>query len=126
MAIPALPSRSIPQGVHADGTPADLPPLPPDEVEEAPAESSQARPSPQTKKPQQPKPAADSGMNKAEYNAPRFPAIPSLFLPAPAIGLQFLIPLKPFSLQLPFNRKLEIEVLGRVVRDTRPTGKSEE
>ena len=34
LAIPAIPSRTLPQGVHADGTPAELPPLPDDEKTE--------------------------------------------------------------------------------------------
>jgi hypothetical protein len=59
-------------------------------------------------------------MNKTEYQAPRFPAIPTLFQPMPSIGLQFLVPLKVLSLQLPFNRRLEIEIFGRVVRNTEP------
>ena len=54
LVIPAIPSRSLPQGVHADGTPAELPPLPDDEKADpspSPGDSSEPRPSPQTKKP---------------------------------------------------------------------------
>ena len=54
LAIPAIPSRSLPQGVHADGTPAELPPLPDEEKADpspSPGDSSEPRPSPQTKKP---------------------------------------------------------------------------
>jgi hypothetical protein len=129
IAIPAIPSRSIPQGFHSDGRPADLPPLPPEEAEDAPDESSEARPSPQTRKSQQakPKPAADSRTTKAEYAAHRFPAsMPAVFLSTPSVGVQFLIPLKPLSLRLPFNRKLEIEIFGRVVRNPEPVGQSDE
>ena len=129
IAIPTIPSRSIPQGFHSDGRPADLPPLPPEEAGDAPDESSEARPSPQTRKSQQPKPkpAADSGTTKAEYTLPRFPAsLPGLFLSTPSVGLQFLIPLKPLSLRLPFNRRLEIEIFGRVVRNPEPVGKVDE
>jgi hypothetical protein len=129
MPVPALPSRTIPQGVHADGSLAELPPLPPDEAEEAPSESSEPRSSPQGKKPRQPEsaptpaPATDSRMNKVGYSVPSFPAIPSLFMPAPAVGLQFLIPLKPLSIRLPLNRRLEIEVYGRVVPNPEPARK---
>ena len=44
VAVPALPSRSFPQGVHADGTPADLPPLPADEKESDASTSESAEP----------------------------------------------------------------------------------
>ena len=51
--LPALPSRSIPQGIHADGTPAELPPLPADDTEDpSSSESAEPRPSPQIRKPQ--------------------------------------------------------------------------
>ena len=49
--------------------------------------------------------------------------MPALFLPTPSVGLQFLIPLKPLSVRLPFNRRLEIEIFGRVVRNPEPIGK---
>jgi hypothetical protein len=133
VAIPALPSRSIPQGFHSDGRPADLPPLPPEEAEDAPDGSSEAQPSPQTRKSQRsqpqskPKPAADSGTTKAGYAAPTFPAtLPGVFLSTPSVGLQFLIPLKPLSLRLPFNRKLELEIFGRVVRNPEPVARLSE
>jgi hypothetical protein len=32
-------------------------------------------------------------------------------------NLQFMLPLKPFELKLPFNQKLELELIGRVVAD---------
>jgi hypothetical protein len=35
-------------------------------------------------------------------------------------GLQFLMPIKPLSIKLPFNQKLEIDVIGKVVPDTDP------
>ena len=44
---------------------------------------------------------------------------PSVFLPGASVGFQFLLPLKPLSLRLPFNQRLEIEIFGRVVPDTR-------
>ena len=186
MAAPPTPSRSFPQGVHSDGTPAELPPLPADEVESDPSSSESSEPmaSPQTKKVPQPKPASkpatvvsdpylygappipqpkpagqataeysvppipqikpagqataeysvppipqakpavkattDSSTNKAEFSLPKAAAMfmPSLFTPNPSTGLQFLVPVKPFSLKLPFGQKLEFEVVGRVVPET--------
>jgi len=121
MPAPTVPSRSIPQGYHADGTPADLPRLPADETDadSSESDSSEPMPSPQTKKPQQPKPAADSGANKAAFAMPRSPAVflPSVFLARPSVGFQFLLPLSPLSLKLPFNQRLEIEIYGRMVPD---------
>ncbi len=122
-AVPALPSRSIPQGAHPDGTPAELPPLPADELETPhPSDSAEPSPSPQIKKPQQPgKPAADSQMKKTGYHTTsRALAMPTMFFATPNVGLQFLVPLKPLSFQLPFNRRLEIELFGRVVPEPKP------
>jgi hypothetical protein len=138
MAVPKIPSRSIPQGVHADGTPAALPPLPDDETCEQPAsEPSQPMPSPQNKKPRpssQPapgnaKPAAsvDQKTSKASFiqAQPWLQAagllsssrasLAATFLPMP--NLKFMVPLKPFSLKLPMGQKLEFELIGRVVPD---------
>jgi len=121
MPAPPAPSRSIPQGYHADGTPADLPPLPADETDADSSESDSSEPmaSPQTKKAQQPKPTADSGANKAAFALPKSPAVflPSVFLARPSVGFQFLLPLSPLSLKLPFNQRLEIEIYGRMVPD---------
>ena len=124
---PMMPSRSIPQGIHADGTPADLPPLPADEIESdlPSSESSEPMASPQTKKiPQpatapKPKPATDSGTNKAEFTIQKAVTtfLPSLFMPSSNAGFQFLMPVKPLSLKLPFGQRLEVEVMGRVVAD---------
>ena len=78
-------------------------------------------PSPQTKKIPQPKPAAkpatDSGMNKVDFTLPKAAAmfVPSFFMPSQSAGFQFLMPIKPLSLKLPFGQKLEIEIIGRVV-----------
>ncbi len=122
-AVPVPPSRSIPQGAHPDGTPAELPPLPADETETPhPSDSAEPTPSPQIKKSQQPaRPAADAQMKKTGYlTTPRLSAAPALFLTTPNVGLQFLVPLKPFSFQLPFNRRLEIEIFGRVVPNPAP------
>lgn len=125
-AAPPAPSRSLPRGIHADGTPAELPPLPPDETDSdsSSSESSEPRPSPQTKKIPPPKPAAkpatDSGMNKVEFTLPKAAAmlVPSLFMPSPSVGFQFLMPIKPLSFKLPFGQKLEIEIIGRVVPES--------
>jgi hypothetical protein len=122
---PSLPSRSLPQGVHADGTPAELPPLPDDEKNDSsPRESSEPRPSPQKHRvPSSPAPAArppateDTKATKATFTLPKGlfkqPSLPQLMLP----NLQFMMPLKPFELKLPFNQKLELELIGRVVAD---------
>jgi hypothetical protein len=127
---PALPSRSIPQGIHADGTPAELPPLPADDMEDAPSsESAEPRPSPQIKTPQPaPRPAPDSQMKRTGHSATSMlPTMPALFLAAnPTVGFQFLMPMKAVSLKLPFNRRLEIEVFGRIIRNPEPASASAE
>ena len=121
--MPAVPSRSIPQGVHSDGTKADLPPLPADEMEDNSddSESDEPRPSPQTKKPPKAKPASDESTTKASFTKPRSTTVflPSVFLPGASVGFQFLLPISPLSFRLPFNQRLEIEIFGRVVPDTR-------
>ncbi len=158
VAIPSLPSRTMPQGVHSDGRPAVLPPLPEEEKAEAVSdEPSKPLPSPQIKrKPAppteaSPTPAAEAPSPEAEAAVPEskvddeeaktpkpidqkikktsftFPPL-SAFTPLAALkstgafpvpfqGAQFLVPLKPFALKLPFNQKLEIELLGRIVND---------
>jgi hypothetical protein len=127
---PTIPSRTMPQGFHKDGTISNLPPLP-DELEPPASESSEPMPSPQTKKSQEGKPATDPKAAKAAYSPrPVVPfSIPSLFLPSttstPA-GLQFLLPIKPFSIKLPFKQRLEIEIFGRLVPDTESSSKSVE
>jgi hypothetical protein len=121
MPTPVMPNRSFPQSVHADGTPADLPPLPADETEpKTPSsESSQPMPSPQTKKTSPPKPANDSGANKAEFAQPKSQGVmlPGIFMPHSSGGFQFLLPIKPLTFKLPFGQKLEFEVFGRIVPD---------
>jgi hypothetical protein len=123
MPVPAMPSRSIPEGVHKDGTISNLPPLP-DEIDEPASESSEPMASPQKKRPQ-PKPDTDSKATKASYVPPaKLPfSISSLFLPggqSTPSGLQFLMPIKPFSIKLPFGQRLDIEVMGRLVPDAEP------
>ena len=41
-------------------------------------------------------------------------AFPQLTFP----NLQFMMPLRPLALKLPFNQKLELELIGRVVADS--------
>ena len=80
--------------------------------------------SPQTKKIPQPKPVAkpatDPGASRTEFTLPKAAAmfVPSLFMPSPSVGFQFLLPIKPLSFKLPFGQKLEVEVIGRVVPET--------
>jgi hypothetical protein len=142
MPIPAIPSRSIPQGIHADGTPAPLPPLPEDEkADHTSSDSSEPLPSPQIKKPRpgpspsasscpgpgpdskpSPAPAADARASKIAFLKEKSLFRQISFFPMALPNLQFLLPLKPISLKLPFNQKLELELLGRIVPD--PEGAS--
>lgn len=125
-AMPPMPSRSIPQGYHKNGKPAELPVLPEDAAEadtDTDDDSAETRPTPQSKKPRPAgesapaKPESDAAMKKTQYVVPSsFPVIPTLFQPAPTVGLQFLVPIKPIAIRLPFNRRMEIEVYGRIVR----------
>ncbi len=129
LALPALPSRTLPQGVHADGTPAELPPLPEeDKADTSAAGSSDPRPSPQSHKPR-PAPAAPASSAtrpaaKADGRAAKaaFSMASNLLRNSPLgplsfPSLQFMMPLKPLALRLPFNQKLELELIGRVVAD---------
>ncbi len=128
VAVPALPSRSFPQGVHADGTPADLPPLPADEKESetsSSSESAEPMPSPQTKKPMQAKPATDSSTSKVEFSFPKAASafFPSAFMPSPLGGFQFVMPIKPMTVKLPFGQKLEVEIFGKIVPESTESAK---
>ncbi len=130
--IPAIPSRSLPQGVHADGTPAELPPLPDDEKADpspSPGDSSEPRPSPQTKKPHhgaappanptaKPTASADSGITNTAFELAKGLFKPNMLPQFTFPNLQFMMPLKPFAMKLPFNQKLELELIGRVVPDS--------
>jgi hypothetical protein len=119
-----------------------MPPLPEEEkAEPAESTSSEPTPSPQTKRtpktpagstdalPRLPAPpeggegkakkAVDSKAVKSSFSFPQLSSLRtanSLF-PLPLPGAQFLLPLKPFGLKLPFNQKLELELLGRIVPD---------
>ncbi|WP_165228882.1 hypothetical protein [Aquisphaera insulae] len=53
--MPAMPSRTLPQGVNADGTPAALPKLPEEDTTPAPEGSAQPTASPQGRKAKAPK-----------------------------------------------------------------------
>ncbi len=119
---PATPSRSMPEGVDAEGNPAALPRLPEDDEPDVDAsESSEPMPSPQTKKPKSPArvPASDTAAKRTGFVPPPVnlvgPLLNSLLSP---VRFQFLIPLKPISLRLPFNQRLEFEIVGRVVGDS--------
>jgi hypothetical protein len=130
--IPAIPSRTLPQGVHADGTPAELPPLPDDEKTDpspSPGDSSEPRPSPQTKKSHhgaapaanptaKPSAAADSKTTKTAFELAKSLFKPNMLPQFTFPNLQFMMPLKPFAMKLPFNQKLELELIGRVVPDS--------
>ena len=91
-------------------------------------DSSEPRPSPQMKKPcPSPAPAAkptakpaatiDNTAAKAAFQLAKglfkSNTLPSIAFP----NLQFMMPLKPFAMKLPFNQKLELELIGRVVPD---------
>jgi hypothetical protein len=131
---PTPPSRTIPQGIHTDGTPAELPPLPEEEKPSAggsESESSQPLPSPQTKKRIPPRNAEASQDSKspASASADSRAARAAYVWAAPLLrpnalssfgfsGLQFVMPLKPFSLKLPLSQKLELELIGRIVPDS--------
>ena len=120
---PIMPSRSIPQGVHADGTPADLPPLPP------------TRPNPTHPHPNRPsrwparrprrfpsaKPATDSGTNKAEFSLPKAATmfLAELVHARPSAAFSSCLPIKPLSIKLPFGQKLEVEIFGKIVAEAR-------
>ncbi len=114
---PAAPSRTIPQGVDADGNPASLPRLPEDDEPDVDAsETSEPLPSPQTRKPMPRMPASDTATKRTSFIPPPIslaaPFIASLTSPT---RFQFMIPLKPISLRLPFNQRLEFEIVGRLV-----------
>jgi hypothetical protein len=136
--MPPVPSRSIPQGYHRDGKAAELPPLPDDDADDEASDSAEPRPSPQLKKSERPVPtpvpeaqprpavpAGDTAMKKAQFAIPGGPPLPILFQPAPMVGLQFLLPVKPIWFKLPFNRRLEIEIYGRVVRNPEPAASTD-
>jgi hypothetical protein len=78
-------------------------------------------PSPQTKSPQEPKtkPTTDANTSKAEFSLPKAATmfLPSLFMPSPSVGFQFLLPIKPLTFKLPFGQRFEIEIFGRIVPD---------
>jgi hypothetical protein len=116
--MPAVPARSLPEGYHTDGSKAALPPLPADEMDgdSDSSDSSEPLASPQTKKSQRPKPTADPSAHKTALPRSKstLPAPSGISFPNVFEGFQFQVPLKSFSLKLPFNQKLDIEVRGRV------------
>jgi hypothetical protein len=145
-AIPNIPSRTLPQGVHADGTPSVLPPLPEEEKAATPSDSksSEPLPSPQSKRkpatspagglsplplPSPPAPGEGKAKKTMDHKAAKTSFVlpqllpqlsqfkPNNLFPLPFTGAQFLLPIKAFGLKLPFNQKLEFELLGRIVPD---------
>ncbi|OJW24721.1 MAG: hypothetical protein BGO49_06730 [Planctomycetales bacterium 71-10] len=149
-ALPDLPGRTLPQPIHPDGTPAPLPTVPEDEAPAAAAdESSEPLPSPQSRKKAEPRDEAPAEAPKPEPKKAEAPksepkaikssfTIPALkkirgldslnglvstgLLGSPFQGAQFLVPLKPLAVKLPFNQKLEFELVGRVVTDPEAIG----
>ena len=141
--LPELPGRTLPQPVHPDGTPAPLPTLPEEAADAAPSdESAEPFASPQSRRkssapaePSAPKPEAKKTDGKATKSSFTIPAIKKLqelepvsglvaatFLATPFRRAEFLVPLKPLDLKLPFNQKLEFELVGRVVNDPASAG----
>jgi hypothetical protein len=138
--MPEVPSRTIPQGVHADGTPAELPPLPEEVEPETPADaSSEPMPSPQNRPnvnkgiesapapssvPEPPKPAdeaapAKEGTVKAGF-VPDFSAVPRIRpIPPPARLGGSWTPVRPISFKLPLNGWIEVEFNASIERRTR-------
>ncbi|APW63170.1 hypothetical protein [Paludisphaera borealis] len=146
-AIPSLPSRTLPQGLNVDGTPSVLPPLPDEAKADEKADDSKSDEplaSPQSKRkvtpsaesptplPRLPVPAeapvpapTEPKAKKVDHKAAKtsfsFPQLSqfraSSLFPLPLPGAQFLLPLKAFGLKLPFNQKLEFELIGRIVPD---------
>ena len=106
-AKPATDSGANKEALAPFNSPADLPPL------------CEPMPTPETKNPQTLKPATDPRASKAAFAPPRSPTVflPSVFLARPSVGFQFLLPLSPLSLKLPFSQRLEIEIYGRIVPD---------
>lgn len=143
--LPELPGRTLPQGVHPDGTPAALPALPEDEEPaEAADQSDETRATPQSRKKASPQmrpatPSSETGSKtdakalKSSFSLPALKTLPNIpplnslvnsgLFPIPFHGAQFLVPLKPLALKLPFNQKLEFELVGRVVTDPEAAGR---
>lgn len=122
VAMPALPSRSLPDAVGTDGKPFPLPPLPPEPaIEVASDESSEARPSPQA-----PRVAAkasnetvprdrDDEAARAEYKlGPN-----GLFVKMEKVAVQ---PLKPNIFRIPIGANLAIEIRTSVVANPAKEG----
>lgn len=144
--LPALPGRTLPQGLHPDGTPAAHPVTPEEEEPAAAAEDdsdeahatpqSRKKPSPQTRPSAPPtgaEPKSDSKASKSSFILPALKALPNFpplnslaasgIFPMPFHGAQFLVPLKPLAMKLPFHQKLEFELIGRIVADPESTAR---
>jgi len=148
LGFPAMPSRTLPQGFHADGTPADLPPLPEDENPGTTTSSSSLMPSPQTRHqdstststsgPQgrevpatpaqapSPPPPSDTATSRTSLGSKANAGLKvSRLLPLSISGFQFTLTVKPLTLKLPLGQTLEIDVVGRVVPDSQTGSTSE-
>lgn len=104
--------------------------------DEEPAEAPKPEPKKaEAKETEAPKPEApktEAQAIKASFAIPALKKIQGLdslnglvsagLLGSPFQGAQFLVPLKPLAVKLPFNQKLEFELVGRVVTDTEAIG----
>jgi len=123
---PRIPSRTIPQGVHKDGKLAALPPLPKEAIEDD-EPSSEPRPSPQTPRPADPSakptPTSDPQTVRTSDTSSAhlfFELGPTAFSSSSNVLLRFTVPIQKFTIPLPLNKKLELEVLGQVVDSNDP------
>ena len=88
----------------------------------ADSESAEPLPSPQTKQPRKPKLSRRKTPGRPRRASPAEVVDGFLAQRVPSgalVGFQFLLPVKPLSIKLPFNQRLEVEIFGRVVPDTR-------
>ena len=94
-----------------------------------PGDSAEPRPSPQSKKPRRdtapaadptskPSATADIRATKTALELAKGLFKPNTLPQFTFPNLQFMMPLKPFAMKLPFNQKLELELIGRVVPDS--------
>ena len=123
MPVPAMPSRSLPQGVAADGSPVPLPPLP--ESSSTPSSlpgSSEPCASPQV--PHRPEAKVDTGSRAAAFNPEGFD---SKYAPAQVGEAKADAPKppaptasRPFTFRIPLNAGVTIELRASVKPLTGP------
>ncbi|WP_337175924.1 hypothetical protein [Paludisphaera sp.] len=122
--------RPTPQTRHKP----DAEPVADDAAAPAPADAPKA-PEPKETAPAKPEPPkAEPSAIRSSFIPPALKGLPALdslgglistnLLAGPFQSAQFLVPLKPLELKLPFNRKLEFELIGRVVADPEPAAPS--